>query len=807
MQLLARWWMVIAVVVVAVANSDTNGDGGGSGTRPSGRSRRKLELTAGNACQICACLDGQNPRDVVKCDMAAAAAPEDGGAGSAATSLTVRSLPKFVRDLDIRGHPDVEVVVERGAIRVESADYNDATSAESGLPSSGGPSPALQHFRIRVRGCGFVEFKAKSVTLLGSNPRLDLEVGGCGEVTLRRRMVSADRGSVNVTVSGGPSPATAETSSASSDRAGTLTVEGQAFDVLSRVLVEGLATLNLSPLAFKPNLPPVDPEQQHQPGLRVRLVRLGSVPALPTDTFPSAAEVSVADCNVGDVEADAFSGFLMGQVSFARTAIDRIHGRAFPDKTLFDSLVFEGCLLSSVAERAVSSAVSNLELAGNRILSISRNAFYSPAAGTVVIANNTFATLSSDSFAFKAWNRFRFEGNDLKFVEGRAFAGVILDDVDGGGQGQEPGATLTFRDNRVHYANQEALAHSLPASVTSDFSGNLFLKACGCDFPAWLAAVASPVLDHESGREDFLDVAGMIMNTSFCSLGSGLALDCFGSPKALIAAYVEMFCPGDPPQEVRTTSWGGGCPTGLVLGDGGPVSTSTGGGAFWGVLQRRLEVETNRGILLVVLTFVLCASVLVGICTLVRWLVFLASASSKDERGRMMDDWNFTKVEERLMIPSSHEGSDDEDENKGSGSPEASGSSRGRGQRRHQSLALTTTEVLIESPPTSIKASPGSPGGDLKASTSAAAETTMKPLSPETGVKPLGDLAERMGLTTTGSNDLGPKQTFYDEMIDLLKEKLEDPENYATVADDSARKAGEAAGPLYQDPSNLVDET
>ena len=44
-----------------------------------------------------------------------------------------------------------------------------------------------------------------------------------------------------------------------------------------------------------------------------------------------------------------------------------------------------------------------------------------------------------------------------------------------------------------------------------------------------------------------------------------------------------------------------------------------------------------------------------------------------------------------------------------------------------------------------------------------------------------------------------PKMTFYDEMIDLLKEKLEDPDNYATVADSQ----GAANQELYQDPEAM----
>jgi len=42
--------------------------------------------------------------------------------------------------------------------------------------------------------------------------------------------------------------------------------------------------------------------------------------------------------------------------------------------------------------------------------------------------------------------------------------------------------------------------------------------------------------------------------------------------------------------------------------------------------------------------------------------------------------------------------------------------------------------------------------------------------------------------------------TFYDEMICLLQEKLEDPENYATVVDDKELTNNAT---LYMDPMNM----
>ena len=52
-----------------------------------------------------------------------------------------------------------------------------------------------------------------------------------------------------------------------------------------------------------------------------------------------------------------------------------------------------------------------------------------------------------------------------------------------------------------------------------------------------------------------------------------------------------------------------------------------------------------------------------------------------------------------------------------------------------------------------------------------------------------------------------PKQSFFDEMIDLLTEKLEDPDNYGTVLDTNTKSS--ESNPqqiLYQDPVTLTND-
>jgi len=63
-----------------------------------------------------------------------------------------------------------------------------------------------------------------------------------------------------------------------------------------------VSTLRLSSAALKPNV------QHEDPDTKVTLVKVASIPIIPTDTFASAASISIKDCKVGEIESYAFSG-------------------------------------------------------------------------------------------------------------------------------------------------------------------------------------------------------------------------------------------------------------------------------------------------------------------------------------------------------------------------------------------------------------------------------------------------------------------------------------------------------------------
>ena len=58
----------------------------------------------------------------------------------------------------------------------------------------------------------------------------------------------------------------------------------------------------------------------------------------------------------------------------------QVHSRAFPEKSLLNRLSFENCSLTSVAEKAVSSAISSLEVRFSALSSLSEEAIFSHVA-------------------------------------------------------------------------------------------------------------------------------------------------------------------------------------------------------------------------------------------------------------------------------------------------------------------------------------------------------------------------------------------------------------------------------------------
>ena len=708
------------------------------------KSLKDLELTTSTSCTECECKAGEYANDFVVCD---------GSTIEGLQEITILSLPHYVNSIQISNAS--QVVFKRGAIRVSE----DKT------------------FSIFIKDVKRTQMNDKSLTLISATSQLKVNVDNVEDLKLQRRFVSAKTGTVDISIGA----------------VDTVYVEGRAFDVLDKMIMQNVGILHLEQLAFKPNVPP--PLQQ--PKFVAEFTNIRQIASIPSDSFPSAARIMFTRCNISDLETNAFSGNQMTNLTFNNTSIDRIHTHAFPEKSLIVKLEFVACDLSSVSQKAIASAMSLLEVRNSRITSISQEAFHCPVA-KVILYENTFSTISSRTFLFESWSNLTIDFNHFKFVESEAFAELSASD---------PNVKFSFKGNHIHYANQNALRLlSLPMKITADVSDNVFHKECDCEFQNWLNKVCSG-----ASSEGFqgLDFEGLIKNTSYCAVPD-LAVDCFeNNIYVLINTYTKLSCTSDYNDYQDTACM---------------KSAST----AWDDFQEQLEVTSNKGILLIVLLFVLASSLVVGILTLLRWIVY--SFQMRGKYSDADDDWNFTKVEERLIAHTS----DDQVNNSPS-------SFNGSLIQHYESLPLTTTEVMMESTPStsptkaniitnketlsnksSLRSTKHSKAyhEDAVNEESAGKEHLLKESLITHDAENIGSStsnATRSSLTTPDiqvadiswkkNSSNTPKQSFFDEMIDLLTEKLEDPDNYGTVLDTRNKSSENSQQVVYQDPVTLTFDT
>jgi len=726
----------------------------------------EIEVSPASACEVCRCLAGENPKDVVDC--------QGGGGGVERTNFKISGLPSFVK-------------------RIKVSNAGRVTFGRSSVKAS--DSSVL---RVSVNDARDVSFEANSFVLLSRGSGIILDVGNVG-------------GSVGVSSGFLSSPPSTPSGNFTINVTKVNTfvfkqVEGSRwFDILDMASFNGVNDLQLAPYAFKTSSP--------LRGLELRVsFKDCFVRTLPTDTFPPAASVTFLDSRIQDIESSAFPQTQIGTISFIRTSLDRIHGQAFPEGSLVQKLVFDGCQLTSFSQRAICCGVSRLELRNCEVSSIAETAFDSFAA-EVVLNNNTFNTLSYNAIVFKSWSKLSVTNNTFSFVEGDAFGGIS-----NLGTSDEP-AVFNFTNNRIASANRDALRVETSLSTQVKVKSNAYLKSCHCQLSQELSLLTGPSSDSV--------FASLVQNTSLCVVPSTLT-KCFQVQplgQVLVRDYYSLLCgPQSKDQEVT-------CKTSEL-------------DHAWSVFQNKLEADSNRGILLILLLFVLASCLVVGILTLFRWMVwtFRNRKANLDE-----EEWNFTKVEERLNgVPSPLPRDDVVDVTLGR-HHEVTVRGRGSGMVDHyESLPLTTTEVLMESPSSprhdqqtgegvsgGLDDSPSSTGGrgvqgcvrNGESSAAGSAFATSGPFDPSNSRSTTVSSSNNgsSGNATSGAtavkseeNELRssspegtvghkPQPTFYDEMLCLLKEKLDDPENYASVVDNASQGEGgqETQHLLYQDPLDI----
>ena len=637
-----------------------------------------LTINSVNSCDICKCgfLD-------LKCS---------------GKSLIVKSLPDFVREIEISDAKEGGVVFERGAIRVRD---------ESSV------------FKVVVSKASIVEFREKSTTILVANGSVNVNLREIAHLKMKRRSVSSSSGNFELFVS----------------QSVRVDIEGQAFDIMNKVVMDNIGKLNLDSGAFKPNAPLF----MHQPFTKIILSNVRDLPSLPMEAFSSAHSISFYSSSIGEIEPSSFSGLSVYNITFESSSIERIHTSAFPEKSAVQNLAFVNCTITSVSENAVTSGISELKILNTTLSSISKEAFKTPVV-KVVIRYCVFKTLVKRSFVFKSWDQVTIDSNLFNFLGEYSFLGI-----------SEPNSPSDFQftDNQIRSANQNALKIDSTTGVLTgnginQTSGNTFMsKKCECNIDHWLMMVTG-----EENPKDPSVWTIALLETSRCKVPD-FDRGCFENQKEILfSAYSYKMC--SSLQNDQDCSYES------------PIN----------IILEQIEVNTNKGILLVVLMFVLTSSLIIGIITLLRWIVYTCQ-TRKYRRSKNDADWNFTKIEERQNLKENDVIQEEAIELEESPSP----------TQHYESLALTAN--------TEITSSNDTPPNTTDKNNIKETEES----EPLLGVK----------LPEHASSGKPPTQTtFYDEMICLLQEKLEDPDNYATVVDDKEEQQKMTNNAtLYMDPMNV----
>ena len=533
-----------------------------------------------SACEVCQCVAGENPKDVVHCD--------------GLIDVTVINLPNFVNTILV-SNATGSVVFKRSSIRIGRA----------------------KRFKVSVSRVQTLTFEPKSLNILSGENAIQLTIDGVDEAHFLKEFVSA--------------PATGGGSfSMATHKVNNLHLNDKAFDVLDNVTFADVKMLHLSPFALKPNHPPAVEFEQLEFEAAFERTRIKT---LPTDTFPAAKTIRFDDCQIADIESNAFSGNRMHQIIFNRTSIDRLHYNSLPAKTVVHTVYFDSCKMASFSERSIMSGVSRLKMKDSIISSISQQAMDLFVA-EILVLNNTFQTLSQRALIFKSWSNLTMANNTFKYVEGNAFEGISND----GEYNSDGKSAFTFTGNRVMAGNRNALRLRLSDTTAKVVRANVYEKDCHCSLLDELDMLTG---NGEAEAASGVSLGNIIRNSSLCKVPS-TASNCFVSRKfVLINQYYDRLCSrsggGDEALNSEGVSSNVTCKTSEL-------------DHLWSVFQDKIEPHTNRGILLIVLLFVLASCLVVGIVTLVRWVVY--SIQNRGKYGDGEDEWNFTKVEERLMAPS-----------------------------------------------------------------------------------------------------------------------------------------------------------
>lgn len=378
--------------------------------------------------------------------------------------------------------------------------------------------------------------------------------------------------------------------------------------------------------AFKIKVP------TEEPTISLKFVNISS-PSLSPNVFPSSFKsISIRNSRIDNINAKAFSGLFMNNITFDEVSINRINREAFSDNTIIGSLTFSRCNISSLSQRSVISGISQFTLESSVIQSISKHGAINATVADVRINNNRFRTLGQESFQFISWDSVTINNNTFDFLEQGSLNAI-----------KDPSevSSFSFMNNIITKANRRSLVTQILSHVTPLVTGNSFGHACDCKFGSYIQSITG----HSGLSSPFIALTGLLTNTSSCR-PSVQEASCFsGASQTLITGYLEALCvpgQGQPP-----------CARDILDDTDTSVETSLTTNSllqtFYDDFLVLFQVNTTKGILLFLLFCVLCSVITVAICVGFIWIHRLCQRA-KLVRDNLSGSFQFNSGEDKQQI-------------------------------------------------------------------------------------------------------------------------------------------------------------
>jgi len=544
-------------------------------------------------------------------------------------------------------------------------------------------------------------------------------------------------------------------------------VKGPAFASLQSFTAEDVAKLTLEQHSFQLRV------NTDQPTIEIKFVNV-SVPSLSSSVFPSSFKsILIEDSRIENIATNAFSGLTIPNIRFLGTTIQRIERGAFANTAAISSLHFHRCKISSLSQRAVVAGVTTFLLTHSEVQSIAKMGAIAVTVASVRIEHNRFKTLATEAFQFTYWDEVIINNNTFGFVEEGAINGIK-------DPSEELDTSFAFTNNRLVELNRGALVTQIPETVVVSVAGNKFGRRCDCSMEAYIKSISG----FTELTSPFVDLTASLNSSSTCRLGRKVA-DCFQGTAALLPRYRELLCGSKVPSCVRQEE---GDDDVIIVPDEDILAT------FTDEFVLLFQVKTTKGILLFLLFCVLSSVATVTICVAAIWVNRLCRRA-KLSRSHMSGSFQFNSGEEKQVLY----GSDQTTCSLGEEEPQYAEIAE-----VHPHPAVPSSWVTL---PASTTASPFHTS--TMETTLPSLATSTLPIRGDASLPPIprdeaGETASLLSgsLETTQISRLSMSETsLTDDIMSALRDKLNDPMMYMSVADAKA-----CASPQPASPVKVVEE-